>query len=319
MEFTIPVGSKFACMALEGVSLAGSLSKPLELGDGLQARFEPPFEIPQHWQEWLGSIQTRHFSKSNLFLLATHPSDQIGASARELEQKVWSLFYATLMHGIPHYEAGLLLSGENGPDSVNVRSVTTLYPYYRPAKFKRAEIGEDTLRSAADAAAGLQTIYENKQDYRRLKRGFEAWIKGVREEVGIYRLHQFVRAVEAVVKPSTDQAREQFIERCKLFAVGSAQVLAELYDLRTCVEHMNDWRAVLKLDSSQSDQDTVGWKRAYQAELLAGHVYLRILKEDNLRSNFINDDSIDQFWAEPGWRETINLETETRKRFLDSD
>jgi hypothetical protein len=197
--------------------------------------------------------------------------------------------------------------------------VTTLYPYYRPAKFKRAEIGEDTLRSAAEAAAGLQTIYENKQDYRRLKRGFEAWIKGVREEVGIYRLHQFVRAVEAVVKPSTDQAREQFIERCKLFAVGSAQVLAELYDLRTCVEHMNDWRAVLKLDSSQSDQDTVGWKRAYQAELLAGHVYLRILKEDNLRSNFINDDSIDQFWAEPGWRETINLETETRKRFLDSD
>lgn len=328
MSFKMAEGTKFACMALkEVVSLADGLSKPLDLGDGLWALFAPPFEIPKHWRDWLGSIQAQHFSNSNLLLLATSPSGQESESDRELAQKVWSLFYAILMHGIPQYEAGLLFTGEKRPGAVDVQSVTTLFPYYRPAKVRPARIDEETLKSAADAAAGLRTVYANQQNhrrnYRRLGRGFEAWVKGVREEVGIYRLHQFVRAVEAIVKPSPDQARDQFINRCQLFAVRSDRVLKTLYDLRTCVEHMNDWREVLKRDPSQSDQDRVGWKRAYQAELLASHVYLRILKKDDLRKIFISDKSIDEFWAKSTserrrcWGETINLEEKAKKGLLD--
>jgi hypothetical protein len=72
-----------------------------------------------------------------------------------------------------------------------------------------------------------------------------------------------------------------------------------------------------------SKGETIAWKWAYQAELLAGHLYLRILKEENWRSFFISDDSIDQFWAKPNQErihylgETIDLEAEARKRFLD--
>lgn len=325
MSFKMAEGTKFACMALkEVVSLADGLSKPLDLGDGLWALFAPPFEIPKHWRDWLGSIQAQHFSNSNLLLLATSPSGQESESDRELAQKVWSLFYAILMHGIPQYEAGLLFTGEKRPGAVDVQSVTTLFPYYRPAKVRPARIDEETLKSAADAAAGLRTVYANQQNhrrnYRRLGRGFEAWVKGVREEVGIYRLHQFVRAVEATVKPSPEQARQQFIDRCQLF-VGCADqartLLGELYDLRRCVEHMNDWREVLDQRLSASDQDTIGAKLTYQAELLASYVYRHILKEDNLLDNFIDDTRIDQFWARPSWRATIDLEAEAGERFRD--
>jgi hypothetical protein len=319
MNFSdLPDGTKFACLSLKEGSLADGLSEPLDLlrDRSLWALFAPPFEIPQYWQNWLGSLQTRRFSGSNLFLFATLPS---GASVRERREKVDSLFYAILMHGVPDYQAGLLLIGEKRSGTADVQSVRADNQYYRPAKFGPAEIDGDTLKSAAAAAGGLQTIYREQQNYRRLKQGFEAWVKGVSEEVGIYRLHQFVRAVEAVVKPSTDQVREQFIKRCNLFAVRSAQVLEELYDLRTCVEHMNDWRDVLTQYSSESEQDTIGWKRAYQAELLAGHVYLRILKESKLLENFIDDERIDQFWEEPSWGEPVDLEIEASRRFVGSD
>ncbi|HXF05942.1 MAG TPA: hypothetical protein VNM72_11080 [Blastocatellia bacterium] len=325
-EFMIPKGTRFACLALEGASLANGLPEQLDLKDGLWALLRPPFEMAEHWQEWLGSIQARHFSNSNFLLFGTHPVDQMGVSDRELRDKVMSLFYAILMHGVPHYDAALLLTGENWSGTINVQSVTTPYRYYRAAKVLPARIDENTLMSAAIAAAGLRTIYASKQDYRRLKKGFEAWTRGMREGVGIYRLHQFVRAIEAVVKPSTRQTRRRFVQRCQLFAGRSDQIrnlLGELYDLRSYAEHMNDYQAVLGRYGPK--WETIGSKRAYQAELLASHVYLRILKEDGLRSIFISDESIDQFWRKHDdervrvWGEAIDLETEVRARFLDFD
>lgn len=169
-------------MALEGASRSDSLIGPLDLGDGLWVLSAPPFEMTKHWQKWLGSIQAQHFSQSNLLLFAIHPADHTGASDRELKEKVMGLFYAILMHGVPHYDGALLLTGENWSETIDVRSVTVPYRYYRPARVLPARIDENILRSAAQAAAGLRVIYSDKENYCRLKRGVEAWVRGMREK-----------------------------------------------------------------------------------------------------------------------------------------
>ncbi|RMG51404.1 MAG: hypothetical protein D6723_10720 [Acidobacteria bacterium] len=324
MKFRISKGYRFACMALKATFVASGLPEVLDLGDGLWGLSSPPFEMAEHWQKWLGSIQTEHFSRSNLLLFATHPSDQIGASDDGLRKRAMGLFYAILMHGVPHYDGALLLTGENQSGTIEVKSVVTPYPYRRLDKVLPARVDTNILKSAAQAAAGLRLISSDKGSYRRLKRGVEAWIRGMREDQGDNRLHEFVRALEALIKPETGRTRNQFVHRCQVFAGRSDQVralLGELYDLRSYTEHMNDWQGVIKKVSPLSPEET-GLLRAFQAELLASYVYRRILKEDNLRSIFINDDRIEQFWKKPDheqtkcWGRTVDLEAEVKKRFI---
>src|SRR5574341_1033923 len=109
-------------------------------------------------------------------------------------------------------------------------------------------------------------------------------LKGVREDYLDARLHQFIRAVEALLKPSIGKSRAQFSYRCQAFLGPSkaARRLAErLYDLRSFAEHMNAWPALLRAGEDER-------RRAYQAECLASWVYQRLLTSPCLRAQFVS-------------------------------
>src|SRR5207249_7679539 len=57
------------------------------------------------------------------------------------------------------------------------------------------------------------------------------------------RLHQFVRAVEALVKPEPEKTRNQFAHRIsQTFTLANDEtraILLQLFDLRSYVEHMH--------------------------------------------------------------------------------
>jgi hypothetical protein len=75
MPFDLPIGYKFACFALEGVSLDGQLRAPIDLGNGLWVVSGPPFELGEAWREWLGSIEAERLQRCNITLLAISPSE----------------------------------------------------------------------------------------------------------------------------------------------------------------------------------------------------------------------------------------------------
>ena len=126
-----------------------------------------------------------------------------------------------------------------------------------------------------------------------------AWLSGMQERYGDARLHQFVRAAEAVVKPRIGETRRQFLHRSTLF-IGATEdnraLLGHLFDLRSAAEHLNEFENLLQ-DVPAAERQRAGWLRSYQAELLAGRIYRRILADPAALALFRTDAEVDTFWA----------------------
>ncbi len=133
---------------------------------------------------------------------------------------------------------------------------------------------------------------------RRARGGLTVFWKGLRERYAEARLHQFVRAVEAVVKPEIGQSKKQFVHRCQTFAganPAAASILQECYDLRSQQEHLHDWQDAL-LHYPPEQRETVLYQRVRHMEALARHVYFRILTS-LAHMRLFADASIDAFWT----------------------
>lgn len=174
-------------------------------------------------------------------------------------------------------------------------------------------------------AQGLACIYakEQQEDYLRLRKGFDALLRGTTEGRADIKVHQFVRAVEAVIKPERGRTERQFIHRGQVFAGRSEDarnILTEIYKLRSAAEHMNPLKDQLGAYPSEDHRKIIAL-RTFQAELLAGHVYQRILSEDHLRQLFVSEDSTTDFWGKPDqerislWGDTIDLVKTAAERF----
>jgi ClpP class serine protease len=204
--------------------------------------------------------------------------------------------------------------------------VGTLATYYRPGYVLPRPIDKDTLLSAAQAHAGIQAIFAQDDKYNRVKRGLHAWRRAEQEYDAHYRLHQFVRAIEALIKPGrwARQLTEKFIHRAQFFTGHSSaakELVSAFYELRSAAEHMYELEPILttKLQNLCSKYPTYTPEKiitllSYQAELLASYAYYRILKDASLQNIFIDDDSISRFWDQTDdiirntWVETIDLE-----------
>ena len=327
MPFALPVGHKFACIALANAGVARELREQLDFGDGLWALLGPPFELDDTWHKWLGSIQAETLTRSNLVLLAHRASERpeiLDGENAALRQDSLSLFYALFLKEVFHFDGGLVLSGANVGGEVGVRQVSHLEQHYRPAQVHPAQITRACLLQSARVAAGLRTVHTPGARNDRLRRGFHAWIRGIQEYYGDERLHQFVRTVETVVKPARGKSRRQFVHRCQLFAgtsKKSANLLGELYDLRSWAEHLHSLDQGLAR-YRRSVREGIALRRAYQAQLLASNVYERIFADDNLRVLFATDADIEGFWRRSRnqqvqtWGDPIDLETLCAARFI---
>src|SRR5262249_34257441 len=185
---------------------------------------------------------------------------------------------------------------------VQVRSHSTPPPYYRPRYVRPVLVTNDILRSADIVASSMRTIVAQQGSYARLKRGLmAAWFAGMQERYGDARLHQFVRATEALIKPRIGETKRNFKHRGQLFLGSSAQnedLLEELFDLRSVAEHLNDFESVLD-HILPIERERHAWLSSYQAEALAGSVYVRVLSDGLRLRAFENDASIDGFWQLP--------------------
>jgi hypothetical protein len=324
MPFALPEGQKFGCMCLVNAGVDRALRDGVfNLGNDISAVCGPPFEIEEHWREWLGSVKVGNLAQTSLALLSHSASNRpeiLDGENETLVKNALSVFYGLLMAEVFHHDGGLILSGANVGAGVSVRQVIDLEPHVRPNGVHVRTISAVTLQRAANSATALRALHSSTRQYERFRNGFRAWLGGIREYYGGDRLHQFVRAVEAIVKPEIGRSEALFVHRCQVFAGTSdstRELLRELYQLRSQAEHMNSFDSVLaKYDPAH--RESIGLQRAYTSQLLASSVYERILTTPSLHACFDSDDHIDGFWRLPmheqqaTWGDSVNLETLAR-------
>jgi hypothetical protein len=323
----LPIGN-FACFAIR-TRVSSDLRRPAQLGNGVYATTEMPFQIDDFWKEHIGKIQTDDITNSNLFILAQ--SDEPDSTTKELLDKVNTCHFALLLQGVGYCQRGMSLFGPNTIEGRHVTRLGRVTDYYEPNKVLSADITRESLNSTAPLCQGLYTIYAQQQgtDYLRLRKGFRTFLDASQKSpIDVHeRLHQCVRAIEAVIRPRQGDGTKNFKFRCQFFAgrkPEDAELLEEIYELRCAVEHLNPMSDKLSAYSS-GEQDDIKRIRAYQAELLAGFIYRKILTDAKILPTFRDEQTIADLWVRPaneliefwGDHNTIDLHSAWQGRFHD--
>jgi hypothetical protein len=218
------------------------------------------------------------------------------------------------------------LAGPIKNQEPRISSLGDLNKFFPPPKVVPSDVDKNTLLSSICLADGIDRMYCNPTEdgpYLRVRKGFNAWVNGLQQRSTTERLHQFVRAVEAVVKPKVGEFGKKFTARNQYFAgKNQEQLLGQLYEMRSFAEHLIPVRLALTKDEGKDFENCIA-TRTYQAELLAGHVFRKILAEPEILRQFETDDTIDELWAlgeKPRtlfelFGDPINLEDAAKRNF----
>ncbi|HVF87640.1 MAG TPA: hypothetical protein VM866_08610 [Pyrinomonadaceae bacterium] len=204
MSIPILQTGNFACLAIK-TRVSFELRQPIQLTNGLYATTEVPFLLDEFWRDNIGKIESDHITNCNLFILAQ--TSNPGITSNVLLDLINTRHYALLLQGAGYCERGVSLFGSNSLNGRRVSALRRLPDYYGPFKVLSADVDHDALNATSSLCDGLNTIYKNQTDtahlsanYLRLRKGFHAFWDAIKQDAVHERLHQFVRAIEAVIK-----------------------------------------------------------------------------------------------------------------------
>lgn len=318
----VPDSGSFFCLAFR-TNVDDKLTEPIPLGGGIVVFFRPPFDIVRSWGNALGRIRSSEFGESNCLVFCfSHEHD-----ARRRQRRVArSIYYGLLMFGAGHASRGMALSGTVYEGQMHANTVEDFERYSPPLRSASNRLTEALLLQAFAIGKGLINIYQNDDgpEYRRLRKGVNKFLDGAGEsQWADQRLHCFVRSLEAVVRPAIGHTKRQFVHRCQFFAKRSPesqQILSEIYDIRSAAEHLNPPCDTLP-DYSEVERTTIVSLRALQVEILAAHVYGRILTDPGLVKEFVSDTTTTSLWTKEDhehmrlWGPPIDLVSAAKSQF----
>lgn len=296
-------GDKFAAIVFGGVRDV-NLAAPAQITNELSLESGMTVTLDEHWRNWIGQADAEAFEDGSITLLAKRASAnslRLDAESQELKRLVQSFLYGCCLVGVPSYQPqGLLLVGGVGPDGAEVRELIRLHTFYRQRPATRVPIDGNYGTSGWTYGQGVDAIFAGG-DTHRVRRGFNAWLRGVWEEPQNRKLHQFVRSVDGILHLAQGRSRREFIARCThlVRSRNAYLVLDELYSLRSIEEHLNDWKAYWP-QIAGADAQTRYAARAWQAETLATEMYRTLFQSVALRASFADDTATDAFWAQGG-------------------
>jgi hypothetical protein len=279
----------------------GEVPSEEEMQPGMWVTRQLGFETAEHWRTWLGSLETDAMSEAGLGVYVTAPSntpDLVNGENAALERRANDLFNGLFLQGVPRFKRGFVAHGANRSGHLEIEGYSPVDHHFRTVGISFS-VGMTEVHRARRLAEQLRHI-ENSHDWGRLMRGIRTLLLANRQTNTVGdRLHQFVRAIEAVIKPSTGRSRNDFAHRGQTIALNNAEtreVLLQMYDLRSLVEHLNVPTDALPPGSTAEQQRRLVDRRTRQADLLARHVFVRILESPELLATFRTDEQIDAFW-----------------------
>jgi hypothetical protein len=324
MNVNIPQKSEFAAISINALSVSSNLPQISKLDDGRYLFANPALEVEEYFQKQWGEIKTKEIKENSLLLLVLVPLEGSGGLFEtELKRSVRSLLYSLFLQGVYFSNGGTLLCGSNSAGYINIRSHQELDPYFRPRETVTAALDDTAVNQVGLLATGLESMYIAKEHYKRLKRGFHSYLDGVKAVHEETRMRHFVRSIEAFIRPAIGKTRSHFVHRGQLFVGPShdiSKLLGNLYDLRSCAEHMNDIHDLYAgLSEKEIDKRTA--MGSFQSEVIANYVYRRAFENPEILKNFASDSSIKAVWEKPSkeqkeiWGESLNVSNAIKERF----
>jgi hypothetical protein len=329
VEDVVPLDHEFVCLTFGPTAFGGREGNPpRELaGCGATVHFGPPVAVGEHWRPDLGNFTIAKLENTRLAIVASDlpqveaSSDKISEFRQTLEDHAYNALRGILIQGSP-FElqiAGLEIRGTYDAgrmrESASFMRPRTAHPWE-----KILRIDDSILDTTARVTSTLNAILIKTDSFDRLRRGLDHWDRATMEHRLDLRLHALVAALEALIVPEKGRTQGQFIDRCKVFVTISQadRVLNEIYELRSQVEHSNDWRSALeeiRPPLTDKQAEAVAFLRCYQAELIVRAAYLRILLDADLLKRFASVEAIREFWHDIKgrtllWGAPMNLPTQ---------
>jgi len=288
MPMRIAPGEKFACFAFTFYGVADDVPEELQLG-------------PRLWAVRKLDLELDALRDANFALYTTMPSSKPKSLDEEnqLVETLNHVHYGILLQSVPAYGRGFSLTGADVAGEINVRQCSDLKDYRPSFGLPPFRLGVDELRRAAGLIDRLRGVDTGGADWGRLRRGLKVLFDGtLMPNKDGDRLHQFVRAVEALVKPEPEKTRNQFAHRIsQTFTLANDEtraILLQLFDLRSYVEHMH-W-VIDALEGEEAGRIATVNRGTRQIDVLARAALLRVMQSDALMDAFRSDATIDAFW-----------------------
>ena len=302
---------KFAILTID--RCVGAPGVDFQLSDGTEVLSSFPAGLTQRWQAWLGEGRTGALARSNIaiFRKISHSlPGNLDDEHTELKQYVWDIFCLLQLSGPLHYQGASILLGRRETQGDFISQITDLQDFHPTKGDAATAVTLDRFEEAV-AARGVRHRLSASPEYARFTRGARIVVEAIAEWHGAERLHQFVRALEALTFPEIQKTRRQFVNRCKALtsgATGSGYVLGQIYDMRSDVEHVHELSRSIQFIPATSRED-VALRRTRQAQQLACSAYRRLYANGALLLEFETDDKIRAFWKqdEPTLRQAFGV------------
>ena len=299
-------------------------SEPVMLSNGLAGHSSPVLSLSDLDKSWLGVDYAKAFDRS-VALTASMPSKTPGImdeESKQLGQRAHMLLFGVLTQGMPNFWPGIVATGSKvGDEAPWANRLEVMDRFYRHGGVLPLRITADALRVADALVPGLMEVFPGHKvpAFARLRRGFNSLIDAWKSGDALDRLHLFVRALDGLMKLEKSQGERQFVERTTMIAAGAKldEVAREMFRLRSLKEHLSEWPSELGY-IKEPDRDGFVSLRAFQAEVLAGEAYHRVLADPSLRAGFSSEDDIAAFWnghAED-WGTKIDLDALVKARYV---
>jgi hypothetical protein len=302
MDLIFSNNEKFAMVALHGCHI--DIASECTLPDGTVVLLKLPANLDATWDRWLGELRSKHILESNLIFLRKLGTSKplIRDDESERLRLEINAFYALLpIYAAFEYAGAEILVGGTENSEVRIQGLAEMRDYYVTRGTATSALNSDHLVSVSRARLKLENLHNQAEQYRRLKAGLKILLDGLENNIGMERLHQFVRALEAVILPKQGETRKQFINRCQTFTSRNqpnADILGEAYDMRSDAEHIHEWDKSLS-NHPRDQRDSIALHRTRQVETLVKSIYARILLDETLCRHFQTDEALAEFWKRP--------------------
>jgi len=274
--------------------------------------------INEQWRRWVGESRVEKLEDCNLIILRHAPSKKPGdldEEHRQLSLEANLLFRLLAFQDVPHYESAWSVRGSFLPDYRQIRQMGEVPEFFRTEGCSRREI-TDTRLAEADAALPQWLAVSRSGEFHRFRLGVGVLLDGLRNRYGEERIHQYARALEALILPDVGSTERQFVHRCLTFTGASEpnrSVLRESFRMRSDTEHLHTWNRSLSQTHPSDQCESLALRRTRQMEKLASFAILHVLTSPDLRNHFRNDASTAEFWALRDderaalWGETLDI------------
>lgn len=308
---------KFACWYFSYAPVARDVPEDAAIEEGVYVARNLKMELEAHWTEGLGSFLTREIKAGGFALYVTAPSvtpRELDAENEGLRLRCDDILNGLLLRGVVTFQMGMVLIGANVEGEIQIRSFSRaldVEPTWESEEFRP---GLETIRRAINLGTRLREMQEaGGEKWGRLLRAVRVLLSANRTSNSHgERFHQFVRALDGVVKTRERRGAWDFAHRVQTFAVASPETQAtfiEMYNIRGGVEHLNSMIDAVPdvppfgLDEVRDPAESRRWRigrvnrLTRQIDVLARFTLCRILEPEKLSQIFSTEEGIDHLWA----------------------